>query len=66
METLNLSGLYLERSFNARNKIIPINLKERTVDLSIDKPGKEIELTVTVRKFYKTYQIAGYIPIYYT
>lgn len=40
METLNIPGLYLERSFNARNKITPINLKERTVDLRVDKPGK--------------------------
>lgn len=43
-----------------------IHLKERTVDRRVDKPGKEMEITVTVRRFYKTYQSAGYIPIYST
>lgn len=67
MEALNFSGLYSERSFNARNKITAINLKERTVDLSVDKlPGKEVETTVAVRWFYITYQNADCIPIHYT
>lgn len=60
VETLNFSGLYLERSFNARNKITPINIKERPVDLRIDKPGKETE--TTVRRFYKLTRVLVIVP----
>lgn len=59
VETLNFSGLYLERSFNARNKITPINIKERTVGLRIDRPCEEIETTL---RFYKLTRVLVIFP----